>query len=272
MWRTYRIINILNGSVYYGYTSLSTEERLQSHLNHAKWKTTNQILHRAIRKYGPSSFEIQEIGQYQTHEEALLAEQKLIHYHHTNRIEFPEKKGYNMTNGGEGCSGYKHTEETLERLRKKNIGRTWSKEMKHWFSEQRKGEKNPRWGVPVLVETRLKRSMALKGRVSPMKGRKMSEKAREKIAASKKGKKRPKWIGEQKAKYNREHFQGSNNPKAKQWIVLESVNNEYYFVDDLRMFCRLNNINYSSLYYTLKNKRPWKQRWILMERDANEHI
>jgi len=87
----------------------------------------------------------------------------------------------NKTDGGEGCSGLIHSEETRRKL-----------------SEARKGENNPNYGKKQSEETIRKRSEANKGK---NKGKTPSEKNRRKYSEAKKGK-----------------FAGENNPAyGKKW-------------------------------------------------------
>ena len=72
----------------------------------------------------------------------------------------------NLTNGGEGASGYKHTEEHKAKLigneywkfAKVNgfLGKTHSDEQKAKWAEKRKGVTSPRKGVVLTDETRKK--------------------------------------------------------------------------------------------------------------------
>jgi len=55
-------------------------------------------------------------------------------------------KGYNCTLGGEGCIGYKHSDETKRKLSEKAIGRVQSFEQKQKHSKNMMGNKNPMYG------------------------------------------------------------------------------------------------------------------------------
>lgn len=72
----------------------------------------------------------------------------------------------NMTDGGEGASGNKCSEETKIKLSKANKGRKYSKELREKFSFITRGEKNPRYGVKCSEETKSKISKANKGKLS----------------------------------------------------------------------------------------------------------
>ena len=102
----YAAINKANGKAYVGFTSKSLRTRVLNHLRHAKAGST-QVFHRAIRKYGDESFCFFVIAHYDNYEAAMRAE---VHDIETLRPE------YNMTAGGEGAVGRKHSEETKAKM------------------------------------------------------------------------------------------------------------------------------------------------------------
>lgn len=88
---------------------------------------------------------------------------------HLNQMEiFYIKKHdpkFNFTDGGDGISGYKHTEESKRKI-----------------SEALKGENNPNYGKTLSKETRKKISETLKGENHPMYGKTHSEETKKKIS------------------------------------------------------------------------------------------
>ena len=112
---------------------------------------------------------------------------------HLNQMEiFYIKKHdpkFNFTDGGDGISGYKHTEESKRKISEAlkgennpNYGKTLSKETRKKISETLKGENNPNYGKTLSKETRKKISEALKGENNPMLGKKHSKETRKKIS------------------------------------------------------------------------------------------
>lgn len=89
----------------------------------------------------------------------------------------------NLTKGGDGCKGFIHDQETIEKLRKINLGRKHTQEFKENMSKRLKG-------VPFTKEHKENISKALKGRKTPddirkklsesHKGIKQSEESRKK--------------------------------------------------------------------------------------------
>jgi group I intron endonuclease len=108
MYTIYKVTNIINNKSYVGFTIKNPpQKRWMEHISHMK-RGCQYHLHRAIRKYGPDKFifEVLEEG-----EDPEIGKSQRESYW----ISFVHPE-YNKTNGGEGCLGYKHTEETLKRL------------------------------------------------------------------------------------------------------------------------------------------------------------
>ena len=84
----------------------------------------------------------------------------------------------NLTNGGDGTSGWVPSEET----RRKMSSRIPSEETRAKMSEARKGEKNHNYGKTHSEETRRKISEAQKGEKNHFYGKTASEETRKKIS------------------------------------------------------------------------------------------
>lgn len=144
-----------------------------------------------------------------TEERALLLEIQLIKQYGRKNIGTGILR--NLTNGGEGSSGYKHTEKTKQHLSEKSKGKTHSIETKQNMSKCRKGENNPMYGMT--------------GDKHPRFGIPHTEEAKEKNRQSNIGLQ----AGEKNGFYGKKHSEetrsimrenhadvsGSNNPRAK---------------------------------------------------------
>lgn len=98
--------NKINGKKYVGQTIYGNRPK-------KRWKNgggykTQKYFNRAIQKYGWDGFEHDIIASNLTKEEANNFESLLINKLKTNKKEY----GYNLTYGGEGVTGYRHSEES----------------------------------------------------------------------------------------------------------------------------------------------------------------
>lgn len=139
----YKITNLINGKIYIGKTN-DIKRRWKEHLKSSK--LSQYPIYRAIRKYGSSNFLIEKLEEFETENEALLAESKFISQYNSNLKEI----GYNLTLGGEGISGYVFSEESRnkisEALKGKNVGHPFygiTPEERKRRSEMYKGEGSP---------------------------------------------------------------------------------------------------------------------------------
>lgn len=107
----------------------------------------------------------------------------------------------NCTDGGDGASGYKHTEEYKLASSLAQKGKVFSEEHKAKMRKPKSEEGRKAIALArqnskyrPSVETKQKTSKALKGRPSPMKGRKQSDEARLKMSLARKGIAKPKVV------------------------------------------------------------------------------
>jgi hypothetical protein len=105
----------------------------------------------------------------------------------------------NMTDGGDGAQGYKHTEDHKQKMSDLQKGRVFSEETKQRMRKPKseQGRKNIAEARLTTTyrpseETKKKTSEALKGRPSPMTGRTHTDDARAKMSAIGKGRVKPK--------------------------------------------------------------------------------
>lgn len=109
MNKVYLITNTVNGKQYVGITCRGYRTRFLEHIHDSNYNKDNQILHSAIRKYGPDKF-IVELLESNIPDE--LADSKEKEYISKYKTYYAVGQGYNMTEGGGGVVGYKHSEES----------------------------------------------------------------------------------------------------------------------------------------------------------------
>jgi group I intron endonuclease len=173
MYFVYKITNLINKKIYIGKTN-DVPGRWLKHLSIARNETPGDYsyIHRAINKYGVDSFIIETIDECQTEEESLAKEIEYITlYDSQNR-----KVGYNLTMGGDGISGHKHSDESKEKNRQAHLGKEASLETRLKMSESHKGSKRTESTKQKMREARAKQPP-------------MSNDTKKKISDAKKGKK-----------------------------------------------------------------------------------
>jgi len=137
--------------------------------------TRNSHWQNVVNKYGKPHVEL--LAGWDTEEEALDHERLLIACFKDMGMELTNK-----TDGGEGTSGYKHTEEAKLKNRLAHMGRTpWNKGLKGVMIAWNKG-------LPMSEEQRIKLRNAKLGKVGNRKGKTNSPEHRAKISFANKGK------------------------------------------------------------------------------------
>lgn len=91
----YRITNTENKKVYIGQTN-NPDLRWSQHKSNAKYKRGNQVITRAITKYGSDVFEFDVIATCRTQEDVDIVEEQIIQQYDSRNKE----KGYNVDIGG----------------------------------------------------------------------------------------------------------------------------------------------------------------------------
>jgi group I intron endonuclease len=103
----YLITNLVNGKRYIGITKM-IEHRWMIHKKTAK-KSPKWAIHLAMAKYGIDNFEFSEVACAKSWNDLCELEKELIQQYGTYA-----PRGYNMTKGGAGALGYKHTPDKLK--------------------------------------------------------------------------------------------------------------------------------------------------------------
>lgn len=125
----YCATNKLNDFKYVGITTKKLEIRQKQHFYQAFNEKKKNYFYRALRKYGWENFEWSIIYKASTIEELLEKESFFI-----KEFSSFKNKGYNETIGGRGCFGWKHSEETKQKIaiasKVNNKGKSLTKEQK----------------------------------------------------------------------------------------------------------------------------------------------
>ena len=211
-----------------------------------------------------------------------------------NKIGRKEKGGIltNLTDGGEGTSGFIMSKEQKELIRKSCLGRKHTEEHKQFMSELMKNRKlsketrekisKAKKGKKHSEETKQKWSDMRKGKNHPNYGKKLSEETKRKIGNSNKGRivskkereersERMKGllVGEKNPMFGKT---GDKNPNAKKYILISPDKEKYeicgIFIRTIKEF----GLNESYLRETLNTKKPCEKKgktngWILIKNE-----
>ena len=110
-WTVYKHTNKINGKSYIGITSRKPEDRWGTNgYKYQSQKSKYLCFSKAIQKYGWDNFTHEILFTGLTKEDACKKEKELISFYNS-KAPF----GYNLTDGGEGTSGYEVSEEFKQR-------------------------------------------------------------------------------------------------------------------------------------------------------------
>lgn len=203
----YKIINTVNGKIYIGQTIRTLEERKKQHFRDAFINISSCAIHRAMRKYGKDKFIFETLYLCLSKKDMDRKEKEMI-----SKLNSVRPNGYNLTAGGEGLYGYKHTDAAKAKVSKANKGRKMSADeiearkkthphrklteeekqrlisysLGRKMTEEQK-KKMSRLGKKHSEETKAKMKEARKGR-KPCLGKTLSLETRQKISEANKGK------------------------------------------------------------------------------------
>lgn len=185
MYCIYRITNLINGKTYIG-------QHKYRKLNDG-YMGSGKILKQAQKKYGMENFEKEILySRIQYKETADDMERFAI-----TKERALDKAEYNIADGGQGCTGYKHTDEWRRKMSEAHKGKPGSWKGKHHSEEQKRKISEANKGKHLSEEHKRKISEARKGKhwseearrkmSETRKGRLVSEETKRKISEARKG-------------------------------------------------------------------------------------
>jgi len=242
---------MINNQSYIGLT-INLNKRRSQHIRNsfnASEKSYDLAFHRAIRKHGPENFQwnilIDKIP-----EESLRQYESWYIYLYKTYIN-----GYNSTPGGD------FNPMSCPKIRQKLKGRKHSNETKEKIRQSKLGDKNPMFGR--------KRSEQHNKRLSAsLKGKKHSDETKEKIRQSKLGDKNP-MFGKKLTEKQKQILSDANrnrvipesekerrsNSACKYSYTITTPDNDIIITNNLKKFCRDNNLNHGTMYMVVNGKR-----------------
>ena len=176
----YAFKNKINGKMYVGQTQRTFGIRTKQHLNRS-----DTYFDKALAKYGLNNFSYEIIDRGSTLEELNEKERYWI-----AEYDCLWPNGYNLTVGGDGVKGYRHTDEYKRKMSDAKKGKVT-------------GEKNPFYGKKHTIKSIKKMSEYQNGR--------WTVEARKERSESYKGK----FAGEDNPFYKKKHKQSSKDKMSK---------------------------------------------------------
>ena len=133
----YKIVNIVTNKVYIGQTKRDIEKRWKEHINELNKNIHNNLhLQRSWNKYGKENFVFDIIEINEDNDKIDRLEMFYINQYDSF------VNGYNMNLGGKsGNLGYKHTEESLLKMKNAMTGKKHTEETKKLMSDKAIGTK-----------------------------------------------------------------------------------------------------------------------------------
>lgn len=192
-YKLYCHVNKINGKKYFGITKQKPEDRWKK----GKAYHGNKYLTNAFNKHGWENFLHIVLFDGLNYEAACEMEQACIEEWKTN----DRTCGYNITSGGDGFRGVKHSDETKKKI-----------------SDKTRGKNNPRYGIPLSDEIKRKISESQKGEKSHCYGKIVPEYIRKKISKSKKG-----WKPSEEVRANMSYGQRHKKPVTEETRKRQSL-------------------------------------------------
>lgn len=170
----YCVTCLVNGKMYIGQTTIPIHKRWKHHIQIAFSKRCKYRFHRAIKKYGPENFCVEEVLSFKASsieklsEKLNYAEIRLI-----DRLVTFGEEGYNSTIGGDTSI---------------NLGHHLSEEHRRKLSVSKRGERNPMYGKHFSDDQKAKLSKSLRAN-----NRHLTEEQKRHLAEMNIGKSHPAW-------------------------------------------------------------------------------
>lgn len=219
--------NKINGKQYVG-QAVDIDKR-QRDWNCLLCRYAGSAINNARNKYGIDAFEFEIL------KECKDDELNKWEMYYIKELNTKRPYGYNLTDGGDGTSGFSHTEETKKKLSELHKGKHHSEEAKNKISKALKNRKRKphseetkkklseaNKGKHLTEEARKKMSEARKGEKHWFYGKHWSEEARKKLSDSHKGKKHSE---EWKKKISNAHKGKKHSEESKKKMTELQKNN-----------------------------------------------
>jgi hypothetical protein len=240
----YLLINSLDNKVFY--VGKGYGKRMYWHKAHAiKGDHHNKHLQNKIRKLINEGGKLNYEKVFESENEELVFKKEI-----ETIKEFGFENLCNLTEGGEGSTGYVHSEASIEKMKKYAASRNWI------------GEKNPNYGGGNWTDESKKKFSEYKkrttlGESNSFYGKTHSSEAKSKMSEARKGENHI-FFGKKRTEHSK-RMAGEGSPTAKLTAELVAEMREEYAKGDTsyRKLANKYNIDYTSVADIIKY-RTWK--------------
>lgn len=255
-WTLYKIINPDN-EVYVGRTS-DFKSRMSAYRTLGSRTEKIPLLYQSLVKYGFNAHKIEILETFEsTRSRSEGKEIFWVRTNMSNRNKWPEMKGLNLADGGQGSRGMVLSEERKQVIGNFNRGKPMSDEQKKKLSDY--GKANPSMGFlgkHHTDENKKVLSLLKKGKPSPHIGKKMSDEQKIKISLAKKGKSNTKLKGRKFSEEIKAKIYLTRNTVRKPMLLeKDGVIQEFY---SERAVCRFLGIGKGLLKSIMKGFLDYK--------------
>ena len=204
----YKVTNKVNKKIYIGQTTRILKCRMREHINDQR----KYYFHNALRKYGIDNFKWEIIERCDSKRELDEME-----FHYIKQYD-TFNGGYNLTFGGEGSVGYKHSEETLKKLSLSLKGKMSS-------------ENNPFYGKNHSEKSKKLMSVAsFTSNKHVNRGKKLSKEWRAKISKSNMGKTLSPASRAKISESKMGKLAGKDSKFSKKFVITTPKNSIFYII------------------------------------------
>lgn len=172
VFTAYVATNVVTGKKYVGITSVTVADRWRRHIAEARRRYRNGPMQWALRKHGQTAFEVVAAACSRSWADIYAVERVLIAQEGSR-----SPGGYNLTDGGQGVLGLRHSPESVRRQSELARGRRHTEETKRLIGKGARGRKHSPEATAAISAAR--------------KGKKLSAEHRLKLSEAKLGKKLP---------------------------------------------------------------------------------
>ena len=244
MIHLYVVTNLINHKQYYGWTN-NFKRRWSQH----KSGSGSKLVYQAIQKYGLENFNFKVLCDGK--EDFIKELEAIMIQENCSKVPY----GYNLSDGGEGSTGYKPSQETRDKMSKAQSNRKLSQEAKDKMYKANLGRK-------LSQETKDKMSKAALGRKfsqgtrekisKSLSGKKLSQETRDKMSKARLGRKHSKAA---KEKMRQSALARTSNPSAIP-VIVNGVKFECIKDAAISIGCNPNTLRQKFRRYSKQNSFP----------------